>query len=37
MAETPFDPTSYQRALFVAPSFDAMKRDLLAWLQRRSG
>lgn len=36
MADTPFDPTDYQRTLFVAPSFDAMKHDLLAWLDRRA-
>ena len=36
IAETPFDPTDYQHTLFVAPSFDAMKRDLLAWLDRRA-
>lgn len=36
MAQTPFDPTDYQRTLFVAPSFDAMKHELLAWLARRA-
>lgn len=36
MAETPFDPTDYQRTLFVAPGFDAMRDELLAWLDRRA-
>lgn len=36
IAETPFDPTDYQHALFVAPSFDAMKHDLLDWLAKRA-
>lgn len=36
MAETPFDPTDYQRTLFVAPSFDAMRGELLGWLDRRA-
>jgi phenylalanine-4-hydroxylase len=36
MAETPFDPTDYQRMLFVAPSFEAMKHDLLAWLAKHA-
>jgi phenylalanine-4-hydroxylase len=30
--ETPFDPTDYQRVLFVAPSFGRMVDDVLAWL-----
>src|SRR6185369_8775992 len=30
--ETPFDPTSYQETLFVAPSFDRMVDDLTRWL-----
>jgi phenylalanine-4-hydroxylase len=29
---TPYDPTDYQKVLFVAPSFDAMVRDVSAWL-----
>lgn len=33
-AATPFDPTDYQRVLFVARSFDAMASDVLAWLAR---
>ncbi|TMQ03269.1 MAG: phenylalanine 4-monooxygenase [Deltaproteobacteria bacterium] len=36
MAETPFDPTDYQRRLFVAPSFEAMKHGVLAWLAKRA-
>lgn len=33
-AATPFDPTDYQRVLFVAKSFDAMAADVLHWLAR---
>ncbi|HEY0479346.1 MAG TPA: hypothetical protein VGD37_17630 [Kofleriaceae bacterium] len=36
MAATVFDPTDYQRTVFVAPSFDVVKHDLLAWLDRRA-
>lgn len=36
MAETPFDPTDYQRTLFVAPSFEVMKQRLLDWLDRHA-
>ncbi|HEX3766163.1 MAG TPA: hypothetical protein VHW23_46025, partial [Kofleriaceae bacterium] len=36
MAATPFDPTDYQRTLFVAPSFEHVRRELLAWLDRRA-
>jgi len=36
MADTPFDPTDYQRTLFVAPSFEAVKHGLLDWLARRA-
>lgn len=32
MAHTPYDPTSYQAQLFVAPSFTVMVRELEAWL-----
>lgn len=32
VAQTPFDPTSYQDTLFVAPSFDRLVQDLTAWL-----
>jgi phenylalanine-4-hydroxylase len=32
MATTDYDTTDYQPALFVAPSFDYMLEDLLAWL-----
>lgn len=34
IAETPYDPTAYQRQLFVAPGFDEMIRDVHAWLAR---
>jgi phenylalanine-4-hydroxylase len=33
-AATPFDPTDYQRVLFVARSFDSMAADVTAWLSR---
>lgn len=36
IAATPFDPTDYQNTLFVAPSFEDMKRALLDWLARRA-
>lgn len=32
IARTPYDPTMYQSRLFVAPSFDRMRRDVLEWL-----
>jgi phenylalanine-4-hydroxylase len=32
MARTPYDPTDYQKVLFVAPSFAAMTRQLEDWL-----
>ena len=32
IAATPYDPSRYQATLFVAPSFAAMTRDVLAWL-----
>jgi phenylalanine-4-hydroxylase len=32
MAGTPYDPTDYQKVLFVAPSFAAMVRQLEDWL-----
>src|SRR5207248_10799269 len=35
MANTPYDPTMYQEKLFVAPSFDRMAGDVLAWLERQ--
>lgn len=34
MARTPFDPTDYQRVLFVAPGFRQMVDSLSAWLER---
>jgi phenylalanine-4-hydroxylase len=33
-AATPFDPTDYQRTLFVAESFEKMFDDVGAWLRR---
>lgn len=36
MAETPYDPTDYQRTLFVANSFPTMVRELCAWLRGRT-
>jgi phenylalanine-4-hydroxylase len=32
IAQTPYDPTGYQPALFVAPSFAAMAERVCAWL-----
>lgn len=32
MANTPFDPTTYQAQLFVAPPFAQMREELLSWL-----
>ena len=43
IARTPYDPTSYQKVLFVAPSFTEMERRVGGWLeeviarQRESG
>ena len=34
MARTPYDPTDYQKVLFVAPSFAAMVTELEDWLAR---
>ena len=34
IVQTPYDPTRYQERLFVAPSFDTMRRDVMAWLAR---
>lgn len=34
MAATPYDPTDYQKVLFVAPSFAEMVRQLDAWLAK---
>ncbi|HEX2062441.1 MAG TPA: phenylalanine 4-monooxygenase [Thermoanaerobaculia bacterium] len=34
IAATPYDPTMYQSVLFVAPSFERMRADVLAWLSR---
>ncbi|MEE2785798.1 MAG: phenylalanine 4-monooxygenase [Myxococcota bacterium] len=32
IAETPFDPTTYQPQIYVAPSFETMVSDLSSWL-----
>jgi phenylalanine-4-hydroxylase len=32
VAATPYDPTDYQKLLYVAPGFDEMVRDVSAWL-----
>ena len=34
MAQTPYDPTDYQKILFVAPSFERMVREVEDWLIR---
>jgi phenylalanine-4-hydroxylase len=34
MAATPYDPTRLQDLAFVAPSFRALRSELLAWLER---
>lgn len=33
MASTPYDPTDYQPAYFVAESFGSLLRELSAWLE----
>jgi phenylalanine-4-hydroxylase len=33
MAQTPFDPTQYQRVLFVAPSFTRLLVDVAVWVR----
>jgi phenylalanine-4-hydroxylase len=33
VARTPYDPTDYQKVLFVAESFEGMVREVEAWLQ----
>jgi phenylalanine-4-hydroxylase len=33
MACTPYDPTSYQEVLFVAPSFTRLLCDVTAWVR----
>lgn len=35
IAHTDYDPTTYQKTLFVAPGFRAMRDDLLRWLESR--
>ena len=34
IAETPYDPTDYQRVLFVAPGFAEMIERVCEWLDR---
>lgn len=34
IAASPYDPTRYQERLFVAPSFERLTGDVLAWLDR---
>lgn len=34
-ASIPYDPTQYQKLLFVSPSFDRMVEDVCAWLDRQ--
>ena len=33
IGRTSYDPTQYQKVLFVAPSFERMVNDLMAWLE----
>ena len=35
VAATPYDPTSYQKVLFVAKSFRQMAREVGDWLEER--
>jgi phenylalanine-4-hydroxylase len=37
VAETPFDPTDYQRLLFAAESFESLERSVALWLGRLHG
>ena len=37
VSRTPYDPTSYQKVLFVVPSFRQMAREVGAWLERSPG
>ncbi len=34
-ASIPYDPTQYQKILFVSPSFERMVQDVSAWLERQ--
>lgn len=34
VSRTPYDPTDYQRVLFVAESFTSMERQVVEWLER---
>lgn len=34
-ASIPYDPTQYQKILFVSPSFERMVEDVSAWLERQ--
>ena len=37
IARTPYDPTSYQKVLFVAPSFAEMEKRVSGWLEETIG
>ena len=37
IARTPYDPTSYQKVLFVAPSFGEMEKRVAGWLEEVIG
>ncbi|MDQ5857782.1 MAG: phenylalanine 4-monooxygenase [Acidobacteriota bacterium] len=37
IARTPYDPTSYQKVLFVAPSFREMEKRVAGWLEEVMG
>ena len=37
IARTPYDPTNYQKVLFVAPSFPEMERRVAGWLEEVIG
>jgi phenylalanine-4-hydroxylase len=34
-ASIPYDPTQYQKLLFVSPSFERMVDDVCSWLERQ--
>ena len=34
IAQTPYDPTTMQPHLFVAPSFDRLLGDVVSWIER---
>jgi phenylalanine-4-hydroxylase len=37
IAKTPYDPTNYQKVLFVAPSFTEMEKRIAGWLEEVIG